>query len=53
MCSGSASVSVSKRTRKGEYKLSQHTVWFTAEAEIAIRKLSYRDRDESSTYREM
>lgn len=51
--SSSASVSVGKRTRKGEYKLSQHTVRFTAEAEIAIRKLSYRDRDESSTYREM
>jgi hypothetical protein len=51
--SGSESVRVGKRTRKGEYKLSQHTVWFTAEAQIAIRKLSYRDRDESSTYREM
>ena len=50
---GSESVRVGKRTRKGEYKLSQHTVWFTEEAQIAIRKLSYRDRDESSTYREM
>ena len=42
-----------KRIRKGDYKLSQHTVWFTAEAQIAIRKLSYRDRDECSTYREL
>ena len=36
--SGSASIRVGKRTRKGEYKLSQHTVWFTADAQIAIRK---------------
>ena len=42
-----------KRTRKGEYKLNQHTVWFTAEAQVAIRKLSYRDSNESSTYIEM
>ena len=44
---------VSKRNRKGEYKVSMHTVWYTEEAQIAIKKLSFRDRDESSTYREM
>ena len=53
MYGGSESVRVGKRTRKGEYKLNQHTVWFTEEAQIAIRKLSYRDSNESSTYREV
>ena len=50
---GTESVRVCKRNRRGEYKVSMHTVWYTEEAQIAIKKLSFRDRDESSTYREM
>ena len=50
---GCESVLVRKRNRRGEYKVSQHSVWFTEEAEIAIKKLSVRDQDESSTYREL
>ena len=42
-----------KRNRSGEYRVSQHSVWFTEEAKIAIKKLSVRDQDESSTYREL
>ena len=42
-----------KRSRRGEYKVSQHSAWFTEEAELAIKKLSVRDKDESSTYKEL
>ena len=42
-----------KRNRKGAIRVSKHTVWFTDEAEIAVKKLNLRERNESSTYREL
>ena len=43
---------VRKRNRKGELKVTQHTVYSTAAADVAASKLSRWSREQSSTYRE-
>lgn len=43
---------VRKWDRKGEIKITQHTVYSTAAADVAASKLSYWSKEQSSTFRE-